>query len=260
MPGDADALAGRGVLVTRAPQQSHRLARALERRGARVLRFPLVVLAGPADPNAAQSVLATIAENDLIVFTSANAARFAGALLPDLASRVGRSRIASVGDATAAALERIGIMSNHVPSDGTSSEALLAMETFDESHMAGLRVSIVKGEGGRDLLARELEQRGAQVTCVEVYRRRPPTGDLPSFLDRHGDAIDIAVLTSGESLERFAALAGQARVAGVPMVLPSDRVLEQAVTMGFDGPFAVPRRMSDAELAAAASRLAAVLR
>lgn len=260
MPDEADALAGRCVLITRAAQQSHRLARALENKGARVLRFPLINIVGPPNPNAAVSALVTIAENDLIVFTSANAARFAGVLLPDLSSRVGQSHIACIGDATAAALERVGIIANLVPTDGTTSEALLAMEEFDEAQMAGRRVAIIKGEGGRDLLARELEQRGAQVTAVDVYRREAPRGDLPAFLNRHGSEIELVVLTSGDALERFASLAGQERVARLPLVLPSDRVLEQAVGMGFSGPFAVPRRMNDAELAGAASRLAVALK
>jgi uroporphyrinogen-III synthase len=224
------------------------------------LRFPLINIVGPPDSNAAQSALATIGENDLIIFVSANAARFAGVLLPDVASRVGQSHIACVGEATAAALERVGILANLVPTNGTTSEALLAMDELDDAHVAGRRVAIVKGEGGRDLLARELDERGAKVTTVDVYRRQLPQGDLPAFLDHHANEIDMVVLTSGEALQRFVSLAGRERVGALPLVLPSDRVLEQAVEMGLGGPFSVPRRMSDAELAGAASRLAAALK
>lgn len=257
MQDDGAPLAGRGVLVTRPAQQNHRLARALERLGARVLKFPLIQLAGPSDPNAAQAALAELGRSDLAIFVSANAVRFACNLLPDLPGRLRRARIACVGDATAAALEAASIEVHLVPDGGSTSEALLAMDGLQAAAVQGREVAIVRGEGGRDLIAQVLDERGARVHPVEVYRREPPGGDLAAFLDAHAGAIHVAIVTSGESLARLAELGGMGRVQALPLVLPSDRVLEQAVSLGFAGPFSVPRRMNDAELAAAAARLAA---
>ncbi len=256
MPDEAAPLAGRGVLVTRPPQQTHRLARALERLGARVLRFPLIHLAGPSDPNVAQSGLAGLERSDVIVFVSANAVRFAFNLLPDLPGRVNRAQICCVGEATAATLQTVGVEAHVVPSQGTSSEALLATDALQAPEVRDREVAIVRGEGGRDLLAQVLEERGARVRLVEVYRREPPRGDLGAFLDEHAEGIDLAIITSGGALQRFARLAGLQRVRALPLVLPSDRVLEQAVGLGFSGPFCAPPRMNDAELAEAAARLA----
>jgi len=260
MPDEAAAgaaLAGRGVLVTRPAQQAARLARTLERRGARVYRFPLIRIAPPADPTIAQSLLAGVGHHDLVIFTSANAVRFAVNLLPDLHARLAGVEVACVGDATGAALEHAAIERYRVPSAGTTSEALLAMPQLQEAEVQGRRIAILKGEGGRALLAETLLERGASVSSIDVYRRQPPRGDLAAFLDRHAGDIDLAVLTSGEALERFAAMAGTGRAGGMGLVLPSDRVLERAVALGFSGPFAVPGRMSDAALADAAARLAA---
>lgn len=257
MPDEAAALAGRGVLVTRPPRQAWRLAQALERHGARVLRFALVEIGAPADPNTAQARLARLGNSALIIFVSANAVRFAAHLLPDLPARLDRTRIACVGDATAAALQAIGVPTHVVPQEASNSEALLALDELQPAAVQGRDVAIVRGEGGRDLLARVLEERGALVSVIEVYRREPPRGDLPAFLDRHAGEIELGIVTSGEALQRLAKLGGMQRVRALPLVLPSDRVLEQAVALGFAGPFTVPRRMNDAELVRAAGRLAA---
>lgn len=250
------ALAGRGVLVTRPPRQAWRLARTLERHGARVLRFALVEIAAPADPNAAQARLARLERCELAIFLSANAVRFAAQLLPDLPARLGRTRIACVGDASAWALQTIGAPVHVVPQEASTSEALLAQDALQQASVHDREVAIVRGEGGRDLLARVLEERGARVSVIEVYRREPPRGDLPAFLDAHAADIDLGIVTSGDALRRLATLGGMQRVGAMPLVLPSDRVLEQAVALGFAGPFSVPRRMNDEELVAAAGRLA----
>ena len=256
---EAAALAGRGVLVTRPPRQAWRLARALQRHGARVLRFALVEIAAPADPNAAQAGLARLERSDLVIFVSANAVRFAAQLLPDLPARLDRTCIACVGDATASALQTIGAPVHVVPREASTSEALLAQDALQHASVHGREVAIVRGEGGRELLARALEERGARVSVIEVYRREPPHGDLPAFLDVHAADIDLGIVTSGEALRRLATLGGMQRVRAMPLVLPSDRVLEQAVSLGFAGPFSVPRRMNDDELVAAAGRLAVSL-
>ena len=146
-----------------------------------------------------------------------------------------------------------------MPRAGTTSEALLAMEELQSAAVSGRAVAIVKGEGGRDLLESRLEARGARVCAIDVYRRELPAGDLPSFLDEHAHALTMVVITSGEALATFARLGGMQRVRSVPLVLPSDRVVGQAVALGFAGPFSVPARMSDAGLAQAAVRLRGTL-
>jgi uroporphyrinogen-III synthase len=254
-PSAAGPLAGRGVLVTRPARQAERLARQLEGLGARVLRFPLVHIGPPTDPDAAQAHLAELARADLVVFVSANAVRFAFELFPGLAGHLEGVRLACPGEATATALRACGLGVELVPREGNTSEALLAMEPLQREAIAGCTVSVVKGEGGRDLLFDALEARGARVVEIDVYRRELPTEDLPAFLDAHRGEIAVAVITSGEALEHFVRLGGLERVRALPLVLPSERVARRAVALGLTGPRAVPPRVSDAELAAATVRL-----
>jgi uroporphyrinogen-III synthase len=264
MPGEAAPgprpLADQGVLVTRPARQAERLARRLERLGARVLRFPLVHIAATGDPDAARARLAELDRADIVVFASANAVRFAFELLPELAGHLAGARLACPGEATAAALRARGLEVELVPREGSTSEALLALQALQAATVAGCVVVVVKGEGGRELIARTLAARGARVASIDVYRRELPGGDLPAFLSAHRGEIEVAVITSGEALEHFARLAGLERVRTLPLVLPSERVAQRAGALGFTGPWAVPRRVSDAELARATVCLVARLR
>ena len=115
---------------------------------------------------------------------------------------------------------------------------------------------IVKGEGGRDALARALAERGAEVEPIDTYRRLPPDQDVAAFLDRHRDDLDIAIVTSGEALQALVERARGEQVRDLPLVLPSERVRAQARALGLHGPVELPGRMSDAALAEAAARLA----
>lgn len=249
------ALSSVGVLVTRPTHQSAGLQRMLERLGAQVFQHPLLRISPPLDPNAAQTALAEIEDSEVVVFTSANAVRAAVNMLPGVASRLRQPLIACLGLATAKALQGIGLTVDIMPDGASTSEALLAADALRAAAVRERRVSIIKGEGGRNVLADSLRKRGAHVQLVNVYRREPTGEGIAQLLDDHCGDIDMVIVTSGESLARLHELAGIERVANLPLVLPSDRVLAQAVELGFSGPFVVPRQVNDSELARAANSL-----
>lgn len=82
-----------------------------------------------------------------------------------------------------------------MPSEGADSEALLALPELGA--VRGQRILIVRGEGGRTLLADTLAARGAQVDHAVVYRRLPLPPDLAAL--RQSGAITF-VITSSEAL------------------------------------------------------------
>lgn len=257
MPDAATPLAGRGVLVTRPAHQSEGLQRILMRMGARVFRQSLLRIAPALKPNLAQELLASIEDNEIVIVASANAVRAALALRPDLASHLQQPLVACLGVATAKALQGVGVDVNIVPESGNTSEDLLAVEQLNSSLVSGRTVAIIKGEGGRRILAQTLTDRGADVQLINVYRREPAGLGIAALLDDNRGAIDIAIVTSGESLSRLHEVAGLERIKELALVLPSQRVLKQARTLGLGGPFFVSRQVNDAELARSAARLVA---
>jgi uroporphyrinogen-III synthase len=242
-------LSGVGVVVTRPAAQAGALAEALEGLGARVLRLPLLAIEPPGDAERARAVLGRLARFDLAVFVSTNAVEHAFALLPPGASIPAGLALAGVGKATAAALRARGLEPRHVPAGRYDSEGLLALEALQAPAVAGRRVLIVRGEGGRELLAETLRSRGAEVEYAEVYRRVQPPLE-PAALDGPGraGAIDAVLLSSGEALDhllRALPLAAHPWLEHVTLVVPSTRVAEQARRSGHPLPPVVAPEASD---------------
>ena len=113
---------------------------------------------------------------DIVLFTSPNAVRSAAAL-QDLSPRR-RQVVLAVGSGTRNALRRLGIDAQ-APAR-MDSEGLLAMAALDD--VAGRRIGLVTGAGGRNLLAPALRRRGAEVTRADTYCR------VPAALAAHGQS------------------------------------------------------------------------
>ena len=206
MPG----LLHRSVLVTRPRQQAAGLAEAIQAAGGRAYIFPaLDIEAVPAvelvEP------LAHLAAADLVIFISPNAALYGMAAIGALPAR---AQCLAVGPGTARALAGHGVSSVVTP-DGQDSEALLALPQLHD--VAGKRVVIVRGVGGRPVLADTLRQRGATVHFLECYRRMRPQADAAALLAQwQAGGIDAVTVTSAETLHNLAALLGEA---GRPLLL-----------------------------------------
>src|SRR5690606_36810182 len=102
----------------------------------------------------------------LVLFLSEHAVRLG---LPAIAELpwFGAARVLAVGARTAELLAEQGIGSE-LPAEPTS-EGLLALPALER--VAGRRVLLVAGVGGRTLLAETLTTRGAVVVRNECYRR-----------------------------------------------------------------------------------------
>ena len=185
------------------------------------------------DTRSAARLRDRLADVSVSVFTSVNAvegffrlmASGAGDRLPPV--------VLAVGPATAEALRVRGAAGVRTPSGGFDSEGLLARPELDSAQVAGRLVAIVKGEGGRDLLARELDRRGAGVIEANVYRRRAPE----RLADRLGDVrgtIDVVTATSAEALRNLLDAAPWTRswLSGVVVVVASARVADVARACG----------------------------
>lgn len=207
-----DALAGRTVLVTRPAHQSAALVQAIEAAGGNVYPFPaLAIETVPAAELGA--ALEKLRAADCVIFISPNAAQFGMAAIRAAGGLPAAADVFAVGPGTARALQAHGVGRVVVPS-GHDSEALLALPQLQQ--VAGRQVVIVRGVGGRALLADTLAARGAQVHFLECYRRLRPQADAAALLACwQAGGIDAVTVASAETLHNLAALLGEA---GVPLL------------------------------------------
>lgn len=228
-------LRGRAILVTRPERQAVQFCRLIEAEGGEAVRFPTLEIRAFDPIRSVFSKPDGLNAFDWLIFISANAVYFALKACENASSIPAHVRVAAIGEATASALKQSGIKVDLVPRERFSSEAFLALNEMRS--IAGQHVLIVRGRGGRELLADTLQARGAHVRYAEVYERVRPAVDIGPQLPRwRALGIDAITIFSGESLTNFVELLGEEGMAwakNVPLVVASDRIAERAELEGF---------------------------
>jgi uroporphyrinogen-III synthase len=227
-------LAGLKVLVTRPRDQALQLAQGIEQAGGIALLFPLLDIAPVEDSRALSEQVSRLSLCDLAIFISPNAARFGmGAIRA--AAAVMPARIATIGMGSAKALRELGVDDVIVPVERFDSEGLLAQL----QHVAGWRVMIFRGDGGRELLGDTLKERGAVVEYVTCYLRRRPQLDAGELSN-----ADLITVTSSEALaslwqmldEQSPAcpeLSRRGKLSDTPLFVPHPRIAQLARSQGW---------------------------
>jgi len=230
-------LGGLSVLVTRPAHQAEGLCELIQAAHGRPIRFPTIEILGPADKQTARSQLAAARQADLLVFVSANAVQYAFPLLPDQLPL--DIDIAAVGKATASALGESGLDPTLLP-ERMDSEGLLALPALQD--VTGKSILILRGNGGRELLAETLRERGADVTQVEVYRRTLPkrTAGARNLLGGWQQLVDVVIATSNAIFDNLLELLGDEGLAllqTTPLIVVSQRGAEHAIAKGCQSVF-----------------------
>lgn len=200
----------------------------IEQAGGIPLLFPLLDIAPAPDTQALRQQIARLAECDLAIFISPNAVQYgiaairaAGATLPPTL------KIATVGQGSANALRELGITGVIVPAGRFDSEGLLALPELQ--NVAGWRVMILRGDGGRELLGDTLKARGAKVEYVACYRRSMPPLDVNALLATAPDAITV---TSSEALGHLGQML-DGHMLDTPLFVPHARIAGLAHSQGW---------------------------
>lgn len=227
-------LAGRSIVITRPAGQADSLCAALAALGAEPLRFPLLTISPVRDMAPLEAVARRLGEFSLAFFVSPNAVNFGLDALLRVGSWPAGLAVSTVGKGSEAALAARGFPDVIAPSGGFDSESVLALPAFQSSAVAGQRVLILRGDGGRDLLGDTLRVRGAEVEYLTCYHRSGPTDDPVLLLDRaRAGQLDALTLTSSEGLIYLQALPGGEVLRGVPVFVPHPRIGERARAAGF---------------------------
>jgi len=207
----ASSLRGRGILVTRPREQAAGLARLIEEAGGRAHLFPAIEIQDLPPPEA----LSRLREFDLAVFIS-----------PTAVSRVFRQlkawpglQAAAVGAGTKRELERHGVAKVISPASGADSEALLEVM----QQVAGTRVVVFRGEGGRELLGETLAARGARVEYAACYRRVRPAPAAQTW-----SRLDAVTVSSAQGLANLFEMLDPVLLQATPLFVPHARVADAA--------------------------------
>lgn len=222
-----------GILITRPVGQGEALQAKLEAKGAEVLHFPTIEIAPVARSPELERSLEPMDSYHYAIFISPNAVEYAAELV-DLSALPAKLKVAAIGPGTARALVARGRKPDILPRDGANSEALLRLKTLNK--VSGKRILIVRGLGGRELLAETLEERGAYVDYAEVYRRNVPRIDQAELAQwfRKGkvDAITVTSRDALLNLERMLSPGLTPYFKSAQLVVPSARMVKLATALG----------------------------
>ena len=213
-------LQGREILVTRPRAHAQRLARLIEEVGGIARLFPAIEIEDVPMPEA----LKRLHEFDLAIFVSPTAVEKVMRQMPG--AWPSGLRVAAVGSGTRRELEKHGIADVIAPAGGADSEALLA--TPQLGAVAGQRIAILRGDGGRALLGDTFVERGARVEHITCYRRllpRPPA--------RPWKAGELAAVTvsSSQGLDNLFEVLDREMLRATPLFVPHPRIAERARTL-----------------------------
>jgi uroporphyrinogen-III synthase len=220
-------LKGVGVLVTRPRAQAAELVEGIQSKGGNAICFPVIDIA-PRDKSSIEADMALLPRPDITLFVSRNA------VAHGLACAAGAMK-GAVGPATATAIENSGQTVEIRPEQGFDSESLLAEPALQ--NVSGRNIRIIRGDGGRELLADTLRERGATVDYLSVYERMLPacSPELLAEVEaawRAGSLHAITVM-SVRTLENLIVLLPdwcKQQINSVALVTPAARVIKEALS------------------------------
>jgi uroporphyrinogen III methyltransferase / synthase len=211
----AQPLAHKRIVLTRAPEESADLVRALESLGAEVILLPTVAFAPPKDWQKLDDKLRRLDAFDAILFLSKNAVRYIFERCAQLGIKcemVGSPNrfIAAVGPATAQALTEKGLRVNYVAKNHTGESLVRELG----QSLAGRRVLLPRSDRGDDRVATALREIGATVTEVIAYRTAAPAALDPAILARvRGGEVDAVVFASPSAFHNLRDSVGPEKIA-----------------------------------------------
>ncbi|HSR01443.1 MAG TPA: uroporphyrinogen-III synthase [Methylophilaceae bacterium] len=221
-----------GVAITRPVGQSSKLSQLIQKDGGHVITYPLIDIAPLDDYSQFESIIDKIVEYDWILFISSNAVQNS---MPRILAKgiPSHLKFAAIGPTTAHTLNDYGIHDVLIPSGNRfDSESLLSLpEMLD---MKGKKVLLVRGIGGRDVLANTLTERGAKVTFAECYQRVNPQTNSDVLAQAYRDGqLHALVVTSSEAMRFLLSMTGEAEwLKHVVLYVNHERVAEEAMKTG----------------------------
>jgi uroporphyrinogen-III synthase len=242
------------VIVTRPANQADAWVQGLRAAGLTAVSWPLIDIRPTRDAQALNAARAQAADQQALMFVSANAVHgffeenraLAGVNAAELAIKsivnTGAARCWATGPGTVQALLAAGVPAQRIDAPGAGdeleSEALWAV--VQKQVGAGMRVMLVRGAdaagqlAGRPWLAQQLAARGAQVTEAAAYERHAPQWSAAQREQAQAALCDGSVWlwSSSEALHNLPDLPAMAQHAA-RAVATHPRIAQAARERGF---------------------------
>lgn len=202
-------LFGRGVVITRPEAQAEGFAKLLRAQGARVILFPVIQIGPPESWAELDGAIDRLEGYRWIIFTSANGVRFFFQRLQERGRDIRDLkgiRIATIGPATAAAVEALRIRVDLVPEEFVSEGVVRA---FTGEDLRGCRVLLPRAKEARDVIPEGLVKMGATVDVATTYRTVRSDREAAELLSLLAEGrVDVVTFTSPSTVAHFLGIMG----------------------------------------------------
>ena len=229
------------ALVTRPSEQAETLVQKIQALGGHACSMPMVEINPLPEDQPIRSAVMALDQYSKIVVISHHAARLGMNHIENFWPQLPlKTDWFAIGEKTRNTLSAYDVKA-FCPETPLDSEALLALDDFQA--ISGEKILLIKGKGGRELLQKELEARGALVHTLEVYERKQPeytASAVQNKLKQHD--INVILTSSGEILTNLAHYLSSEQLSSEKLsefpktcrlVVPSQRVEKIAQSMGF---------------------------
>lgn len=229
-------LDGRGVLVTRPAHQAEHLAQLIVGAAGKPVLFPVLEILDASDLQPLYALIDRLDDFDFAIFISPNAVNKVMNLIKSRRGLPPRLKIAAIGRGSSKELKHFGVTGIIAPTARFDSENLLEMPQLQA--VAGQRIVIFRGDGGREVLGDTLTERGAHIEYAECYRRSRPNASAGGLLRQWSrNEINAVTVTSSEGLRNLYDMLGKLGrqwLKTTPVFVPHPRIQEVVRELGLE--------------------------
>jgi len=205
-------LAGRTIVITRAPEQAAEFVAQLEQYGATVITCPTIEIKELDSYERLDEAIGHLYGYDWLIFTSVNGVDYFFQRLHagnHTAADLDELKVCAIGEATAERLRNLHVHIDVIPEEFKAEGVFAALSGFvgGREGLRNLNVLIPRASVARDYLPKALEEAGARVDVVPAYRT-----SLPANLDRGrvaamlSGSADCIAFTSSSTVKNLARL------------------------------------------------------
>jgi len=207
-PIELRPLYGHRVLVPRGGPWGNELAAALRAKGAAAVIAPMINFAATDDQPALEAALADLSAGafDWVTLVSATTV---DVLMAHRATIPATTKVAAVGETTAAALAAAGYKADLVPSEDNTAKGLLEEWTAATGGVVPLKILTLRSQNAIPVLTPGLERIGHEVQSVVAYRTVGVPVVETVIADVQAGKFNTLLVTSGSVASEVAEQFGQ---------------------------------------------------